>query len=199
MTKLFTIAAILFIGFPGLGFGIQAIEEAGPDARPSEVVRVPVSIEPVVDVEPVADEDRSVVDEALTRFRDAGLELPDLTIRFSVDDADCHGHDGYFDPSTQPWNISICSGAKFVMTHELAHAWEAAHLADADRDQYAEVRGYQTWNSKQFAWSERAIEDAAFMIQQNLMAGNVDTDSDRWQERITAFELLTGTESPVAL
>jgi hypothetical protein len=103
-----------------------------------------------------------------------------------------------FDPSTRPWTVSICSDAGYVVTHELAHAWEAANLDDAQRQQYMTVRGFATWNGHDVGRDERAIEDAAFMIQQNLMASeHVDTTSDRWQDRIFAYELLTGSTSPV--
>ncbi len=41
------------------------------------------------------------------------------------------------------------------------------------------------------------MEDAAVVVQQNLMATSFDLDSQRWQRRTAAFEFLTGTPSPL--
>lgn len=190
--------AVASASIPSVGFGDGWAPTPGVVAGVADETHVSVSVAPVVHVRGADPQQRSTLDEALTRFRLAGLELPELDVRFSEDAADCLGHDGLFDSSRSPWRVTICSGAEFVPTHELAHAWETAHLDDADRDHYREVRGFETWSGNHVAWVERAMEDAAFTIQQNLMAGDhVDGRTERWQARAAAYELLTGQRSPV--
>lgn len=161
------------------------------------VERPAVSLRPAVDVVGASHEQIVAVDEALDRFRNAGLQLPDVEIVFHDDQAACKGHDGLFQAQHTPWRILVCSDLAFVLTHELAHAWEAATLDDVDRERYVELRRLSTWNSADADWDERGVEDAAFMIQQNLMAERVDVDSERWVVRTAAYEALTGRQSPV--
>lgn len=120
-----------------------------------------------------------------------------MEIEFRDDPADCNGHDGLFQSRYTPWRVTVCRELPYVLTHELAHAWEAANLDDADRNRYLELRGLTTWRDHDVSRGDRGIEDAAFMLQQNLMAGRVDVESDRWIERARAFEALTGRTSPV--
>ena len=160
-------------------------------------IRPNTSLRPIVSVVDADAEERVRVDEALARFRDAGLRLPDVEIMFHDDDDACNGHHGLFQVQFTPWRAHVCSGYEYVVTHELAHAWEAANLDDADRDAYVAHRGLETWSSSAVGWGERGVEDAAFMIQQNLMARTVNVDSDRWVERTSAFAALTSLRSPV--
>ena len=136
------------------------------------------------------------VDNALARFRYAGLKLPDLEIIFHDDDSACDGHDGMFRPHSFPWRIDVCSDLDFVVPHELAHAWAAANLDDNDRARYIDARGLTNWADTSAPWEERGTEDAAFMIQQNLRAIDLDVSSAAWLERIRAYEVLTGMTSP---
>lgn len=85
----------------------------------------------------------------------------------------------------------------FVITHEFAHAWERANLDDSARATYTELRGFRTWNDPDAAWGDKAVEDAAFVVQQNLMARRVDVSSERWLELTSAYEEFTGRVSPV--
>jgi hypothetical protein len=143
--------------------------------------------------------DRAAVDQSLARFADNDLTLPDLEIRFSADEADCEGHLGLFLPRSPTWRVVVCSDLPFVVTHELAHAWEAANLSDDERDRYVGARGLTNWNDPGADWNDQGIEDAAFVIQQNLMADRPPVSSAAWQERTAAYELLTGAPSPLLL
>jgi len=156
-----------------------------------------VSMRPTVVVQGASDERQALVDDALARFADAGLRLPDLGVVFADDPSKCGGHDGLFLSQHDPWQVLVCSDLEFVVTHEFAHAWEAANLDDDDRANYVERRGLTTWDSPDAPWGERGVEDLAFMMQQNLMAGHVDAASDRWIERTDAYAWATGTVSPV--
>ncbi len=156
-----------------------------------------VSMRPTVVVQGASDEQQALVDDALARFADAGLRLPDLWVVFADDPSKCGGHDGLFLSQHDPWQVLVCSDLEFVVTHEFAHGWEAANLDDDDRANYVERRGLTTWDSPDAPWGERGVEDLAFMMQQNLMAGHVDAASDRWIERTDAYAWATGTVSPV--
>lgn len=158
---------------------------------------VTVALTPSVAVVGADAEERARLDQALARFRDNGLELPDLTVRFSGHQGDCAGHLGLFEQSVTPWRLSICSELAFVPTHELAHAWEAANLTDDDRARHTLARGLASWNDPGVAWKDRGVEDVAFIIQQNLMATNPPLESPTWIERMGAYELLTGRPSPL--
>ena len=156
-----------------------------------------VSLRPTVVVNGASAEEQGRVDDALARFEAAGLLLPDLEVVFADDVAECGGHDGLFRDRVVPWRVLVCSDLAFVVTHELAHAWEAANLDDDDRANYTERRGLATWNSRDAEWGERGVEDMAFMLQQNLMAGGVSPSWDRWSERTDAYAWATGRPSPV--
>jgi len=159
---------------------------------------VAVSMTPTVTTVGATAADESALADALARFSSNGLPLPDLDVRFFDDEADCGGHYGLFQQQFTPWRILVCSDLAFVPTHEFAHAWEAANLSDEDRDQYLEARGLGTWSDPAAPWKERGVEDAAFMIQQNLTATSAPLASPTWYERMAAYELLTGSPSPLS-
>lgn len=137
------------------------------------------------------------LEESLGQFADNGLELPDIEVSFFDDESECGGHEGTYRRNTEPAQIRICSAKPFVLPHELAHAWEAAQVTDETRASYMAQRDLETWSDHGYDWNKRGVEDAAFIVQQNLTKKNVRTESSTWQERIAAYELLTGLESPL--
>jgi hypothetical protein len=84
-----------------------------------------------------------------------------------------------------------------VITHELAHAWEAANLDDGDRARYLYARGLTSWDDPKTPWDERGGEDAAFIIQQNLVLIAHQPPSPVRTDRIHAYELLVSLASPL--
>ena len=69
-----------------------------------------------------------------------------------------------------------------------------------DRARYLEARGLTNWSDRSRPWGERGTEDAAFIVQQNLRdVAPRTTVSPTWTERIAAFELLTGSVSPLRI
>jgi hypothetical protein len=174
-------------------------------ASPAPATTVPAAVPPTIAVHRTPDltvldasaEDRAALNDALADFRAAGLELPNAAIAFSDDEVACKGHPGIFDQRVEPWRITICSDLDFVIAHELAHAWAAANLDDTDRSRYTAARGLTNWADHDTPWNERATEDAAFIIQQNLTMEQVPLSSPTWLERIDAYELLTGRRSPL--
>lgn len=171
---------------------------ARPDAgrvRPARDPNLP-RVTPRMALSPDDRAHRARLDEAVERFDRAGLLLPDLQVVFSESDDACHGHPGLFDRGSTPWRVSVCSELEFVLTHELAHAWADANLDEARRTAYTEYRGLPAWRDLDLPWRERGTEDAAFVMQQVLMAKHVPLDSPVWVERIDAFEQLTGRPRP---
>jgi hypothetical protein len=140
----------------------------------------------------------AILGEALSRFRDNGLDLPELDVWFSDDRTACKGNYGLFQAGYEPKRITVCTDFDFILTHELAHAWIDAHVDETVRVAYTEARQLESWNDPDIDWYGRATEDAAKTIQQNLMAPNPPPGSARRQERIAAYELLTGGASPLA-
>ncbi len=157
----------------------------------------PVSLRPNIVVTDPTLENNARVAEAVDRFIANGLALPDLDIAFFDDSSSCDDALGRFQRQHSPWRIKICSDLDFVITHELAHAWENANLSDKERNEYLELRGLDAWNDPASDRNERGTEDAAFVIQKSLMTTN-PPDSATWRDRIEAFERLTNpTHFPV--
>ena len=155
------------------------------------------SLDPAVRVTGANPSQRHRLDEALGAFRSAGLALPDLQIDFHSDDTACDGHYGLYHDDLVPPRVSICSELEFVVAHELAHAWEAANLTEDDRRQYLQARALTSWNDPVDPWADRGIEDAAFVVQQNLSGRDIRPDRGPWPQRISAYEMLTELPSPL--
>jgi hypothetical protein len=154
------------------------------------------SLEPAITVVSATPEQRDRLEQAVASFLGMGLALPDLQVHFFVDPAPCRGEIGLFDAGARPWKIAICSDLAFVPLHELAHAWEHANADDATRAAFMELRGVAHWTGASIAWDERGVEQAAFIVQQNLIGKPMRHPSPEWNNRMEAFEVLTGVASP---
>jgi hypothetical protein len=201
VTFLLSLAAenLLFVGSDAVEATTAVVpipDAAGQVPVATAPAAVHVSTTPHITVVGADANERLLLDEALARFLDNGLELPDLDVQF-LEENDCGRHLGLFQQGFTPWRILVCSDLGFVPTHELAHAWEAANLDDVARARYVEQRGLTDWSDKDIPRDARGEEDAAFVIQQNLMSPNPQLASRTWQERLAAYELLTGQPSPL--
>lgn len=191
--SLFAALLLPLLGFPLL----DVVDEPSALSQRLETSAVSVSSAPAVLSVDLDEDEQARLDEALALFRHNGLALPDLEVRFFDDKDGCKGHFGLFQQRYSPWRISICSDLPFVLTHELAHAWEAANLDDEDRRRYLELRALTSWNDRDVPWRDRGSEDAAFVIQQNLTATRRPPSSEEWQSRVERYELLTRRPSPL--
>lgn len=150
------------------------------------------------------------------RFALAGLPPPPVgSVTFLVHETRCRGYGGFAIPGEQGTDILLCYSRDEVCTdqacttwdlrargsllHEYGHAWIAAFVDEATREQYlAEVGG--SWADEAADWSERGIEKAADTIKLGLMdylpSGWLHSQPPcaQLQEH---FRLLTGTE-PIA-
>lgn len=133
------------------------------------------------------------LDEALAAFEQAGLDLPETTVRFHPGDDPCGGNLGRFAPRSRgPHEVRVCSDLAFVVAHELAHAWVHENVDDEAKAAYLALRGLAVWNDRNVPWNERGTEDAAFVIQQVLTIDPVTPDTREWRDRYVAFEALIG-------
>lgn len=191
----FAAAALVLVALVQAGTTVRAAvraQLAAADKPPA------TSLDPDVVMVTAADAQASAVVQALARFRTAGLALPALEIRHHDDEAPCYGHKGYFDPSSTPWHVDVCSDLAFVVTHELAHAWIEAHLDQAARSAVVAATGAAAWNTTAVGWNDRAVEQAAFVMQQILMVDGRREVTGTWADRAELYVLITGQPVPWA-
>lgn len=138
------------------------------------------------------------LDLATERFSDAGLELPPLRVFFHGDPERCDGHRGLFRPQFSIVQVHICSDeVDTVYEHELAHAWASANLDSETRARFMDMAGYDTWNDAASPWNERGVEGVAVTIQQGISGTPLPPVlSEGMLLRVSAYELLTGRQSP---
>jgi hypothetical protein len=147
--------------------------------------------------------DAALTDWALSRFEQAGLALPPLTIAFHDDKQPCEGNFGYY-RSTTPARIDICgfNSDRFLVTpkktilHELGHAWARHTLTDQTRHTFCHLRGLAAWNDDDTPWEEQGSEQAAEIIawalfDQELALGKIRDAHPR--SLAQAYLQLTGT------
>ncbi|HSJ82724.1 MAG TPA: hypothetical protein VLA91_02775 [Acidimicrobiia bacterium] len=185
------------VGRAAVGETIQ--HEVIEDASEADS-EVNVSLTPELTIRNATPNQRRRLLEAVGRFEAEGMLIPDLAVEFRDDASSCGGHYGLFSSGFIPWGIKICSELGSVFEHELAHAWELSNLSDETRQQFMELRGYETWADKSVPWNERGVEGVALIIQQGLAGFPLPPYLSReHQSRVEAFELLTGQESPQLL
>lgn len=140
-------------------------------------------------------EQSELVHELLGRFDAAGLDLPPLTITFYESLDDCGGVGGLHGPVGE---ITVCMPTRRMVAHEIAHAWEALNLTDAEREEYQRLWDAPTWGSHEFEWQDRAIELAANTVAFAVL--NDDADPyDQIRSYLCTYETLTGFPLPTQL
>lgn len=128
-----------------------------PEVRSDPVVRI--------DTRGATPKQLDYLSDALARFDEANLRLPDLQVVFSDDDADCNGGFGLFSTGSDPWKVTICNRhISDVYLHELAHAWTCEHLDDNAIQRFLEAHGLDNWNDRSKEWRSRGFEVAAVEI-----------------------------------
>lgn len=139
------------------------------------------------------------IETALTAFQDAGLDLPQLSIRVHDDLEGCDGLAGSYRRNATGEQINLCSllHPDFTVLHELAHAWEAHAVSDTTRTTFLELHGLNTWWGPEARWEERGGEQAAETIAKGLLDRPypaIQLDAIDLLE--TGYQLLTGNHSP---
>lgn len=130
---------------------------------------------------------------AAARFDAAGLHLPPVEVSFHEGTEPCRGHLGLF----RPGEVLICTDHDFIYEHELAHAWIHANDDPGRQAEFMAFRNHDNWLDPSRPWNERGGEDAAFIIQHGLLDQPLPPQlNGELRARLTAFEILTGRQSP---
>jgi hypothetical protein len=136
---------------------------------------------------------------AIGRFEEAGLELPDLRIVYPGRDLQlCNGAPATALTDQQPVELRICWNDRFILLHELAHAWDAHSLPEDRRGPFMALRkDVDSWTGADVAWERRGIEHAANVIAWGLLedpypiSRTYPNDPDSLTQ---AFQLLTDVD-----
>lgn len=129
----------------------------------------------------------SLTQWALGRFATARLEEPQVPIIvLAPEDPSCVGLTGLFRENAEGRSIVICLNsericefpdspagfrvpARSCILHELAHAWLADNLTQADRDAFLARSPVDHWHEPGGAWDTQGVEHAAEVIMWGLM------------------------------
>jgi hypothetical protein len=181
-----------------LAVALALLVELGPAASgalPEDMVRVLGEVR----LHQPNPERRELIEWAVNRYREAGLEVPPVDVYFHSESTGCRGNLGY----TAGERIDLCvrlamePGPQRIVLHELAHAWAGAHLTDEARSAFTEMRGAPTWNDLAYPWKDRGTEQAAEIIAWGLGDGSmlpiVHGDLDP-SSLARGFRMLTGAE-----
>jgi hypothetical protein len=142
-------------------------------------------------VDPPTPKAAEIIAWAVDRFRDAGLQLPDLNISFPTF---CEGKKALYHVGRS--SIDFCYNInKTTALHEFAHAWDDTS-GTVDRDAFLKMRGLSVWwGGPGMPSDEQGAEHLAEIIAWGLM--NVETRSvpqlpaNSLSELTEAFVMLT--------
>jgi hypothetical protein len=112
----------------------------------------------------------ALIDRAIGRYADAGLELPPLEfVRYPTRDP-CRGARGFYAGDRPQATIRICTleagrFAESLFLHEVAHAWDAYALTARRREAFLELRNLeQWWDDGSAPWHTYGAEHAAQIL-----------------------------------
>ena len=120
----------------------------------------------------LSEAEQALVDWARDRFARAGLELPELTVRFDHSRELCHNAEGLYHHEPDGERVvTICAPdhdtfaaelqARRTLLHEFGHAWDFANLSDEDREELARILGAEAWSARDVDWEDRGVERLA--------------------------------------
>ena len=160
-----------------------------------------------IDIYNATEDQLALVEWAIARFDTAGLTRPPVSqITFPPTAACVSGRSGMTFCSTETCNIDICSPAdefaaatdapltaRRTMLHELGHAWTAAFVTPATRQEFISLRNLDQWKDE--VWQDSGNEQAAEILMWGLIEDPLAhrIPETTCTELHQAFELLTGT------
>jgi hypothetical protein len=183
---------------------VSAESMSSPDAAHSASNHVIAAVAPTAgEAKPrLTQAEEALVAWAQDRFAAAGLDAPSVTVAFTPGPDNCGGFQGRYYSSTETVAVCIDEDAsdlvlRTTLLHEMSHAWAHHHLDQASRAAFVELRNTPTWDSWDFAWTDRATEHAAVVMAWGLMdipttVRPVGDTSRRALEE--SFQLLTGVD-----
>ena len=166
---------------------IAALTSSGDPARSPE----PLTIEGGGGAE------TELLEWAVGRFFEAGLDLPPITVRFLGEDlALCDGAQARAHVAEGEVVLRVCWYDRFVLLHELGHVWEAQNVPVDSHQQFMKLRdGVEAWSSVEVSWDARGREHAANVIAWGLLDDPYPisrTYPNDVVSMIDAFTFLTG-------
>lgn len=143
-----------------------------------------------------------MVKRALGLFREAGLELPSLSVIRSDSNDICRGRIAFHRRESSSSRIVLCDpmveGREWrILLHELAHAWASIGLSASRRDAFQDVRGYEHWRDYESAeWRDNGTEQAAEIVKWGLSDVPVPVflDDDSCGQLRDGYVALVGAE-----
>ncbi len=142
---------------------------------------------------------RTLVEEALAAFDDAGLVLPKLRVEIRAHDrAACHGYRAYSEPGDRGDTVALCFTDRFTLLHELAHSWERHALTDEVRAAFMALTPGQVWRDQAVRYNSQGVEDVANTVARVLSASGPDPTREVGADDLTAYRILVGSPSPSA-
>lgn len=164
-----------------------------PDASASSA---PVPVADAPGIHGADPEFTAVIEAAMDRFSAAGLTLsPELRVYAHPTNEPCRGNSGLFNGDGSGTRIDLCSRGKYLILHELAHAWEYHTVSDTTRLAYLHHTGLDAWDRTDLDWEDRGVEAAAQAIAWGLLDTPI-TNPAPFGEQLHQFELLTGFSTP---
>jgi hypothetical protein len=146
-------------------FGVLDHEQ--PVSTPPAVIAEPVVTGPTITyLDAPSDDQRRVVEWAVARYAEAGLQLPDLAISFPVT---CGGKAGRYLVGRN--TIELCRPHRKLVLHELAHAWD--DNSSLDRVAFLRKRGLDDWYEQP---GQRSNESGGEQLALVLTWGLMDID-----------------------
>ena len=177
--------------------GALNIEPQGPIGTPV--------VETASDIETLTDAESALVDWAKDRFAQAGLELPELTVRFDPSRQLCGNNDGLYQHTANAERVvTICAPEidtfaaqlqrRRTLLHEFGHAWDFANMSDEDHDELGRILGADAWNDHDDVWEDRGVERFAetfvfALLDQPRRQLKVDVECS---DLVSAFSIATG-------
>ena len=145
----------------------------------------------------------AVIDWGTELFAEAGLPLPGVDFNHHPSKAGCHGRPGWHVRRGARSLIDICIPRsdvvlKFLILHELAHAWDSHYLSGRERAAFLEVRQLTDWwGTDPDRWHEYGAEQAAEVVVWALMdhpirSRHIPAPYNECQHLIAGYDALTG-------
>ena len=165
-----------------------------------------------VDVYNATDAQAELVAWAIRRFVAAGIPAPPVThVTFPPTEACERGFSGMSYHSETEGHIDVCTPpealaatadvapltARRTILHELAHLWMIANTDDGQRAEFMDHLGLEAWSGVE--WGSSGSEAAAEILMWGVIDDHVTVriPGATCDDRMTAFELLTGTTPPM--
>jgi hypothetical protein len=145
---------------------------ADTDLASSKLTTPLARLDEVELVESLTPGQQALVDWATDRFAQAGLELPELTVRFDPTGELCENAEGLYrhGPNTER-AVTICTpdfdtfasqlGHRRTLLHEFGHAWDFANMSAENHQEIGRILGVDAWNDHADEWEDRGVERLA--------------------------------------